>query len=185
MFSGWPMSISGAGQSNWTGTWYGTVEAYPKGALGAGWNVTWEIGAYPMVDNSCTVWRIIYTENGIVKMTKNNSFCRGRGADDLFVVDGATGGKLAVQWLNNVLVSSFKHLSVFAVANMRMRGDYLEEEILVTNDNPGIQNVVVSIRVLSIHTIRVKRMPNTNSGEKRFQPCLLLYIAIFLIVKLI
>jgi len=161
------MSESGTVQTNWTGTWHGVVEAYPEGQLGAGWNVTWEIGSYPMVDNSCTIWRAIYTENGTVQAIKDNRFCRGRGSDDLFIHESG-GGKVAVQWINDVLVSPMKFNGVFAVVSMRMRGDTLEEEILITDDNPGIQNVLVSVRAHSIHSIRMKRMSISSSGEKVF-----------------
>jgi len=161
------MSASGTVQTNWTGTWYGVVEAYPEGEVGAGWNATWEIGAYPMVDDSCTIWRAIYTENGTVQAIKDNRFCRGRDSDDLFIHESG-GGKVAVQWINDVLVSPFKYQDVFTVASMRMRGDTLEEEILITDDNPGIQNVVVSVRAHSIHSIRMKRMSISSSGGKVF-----------------
>ncbi|CAF3975488.1 unnamed protein product, partial [Rotaria sordida] len=144
--NGWPMSASGTVQTNWTGTWYGATEAYPKGTLGNGWNVTFEIGPYPMVDNNCTMWRSIFKENGTIKLTKDNRFCREHGPDDLYIYDGSGGVKVAVQWIHNMLVSSFKYNGVFAVATMRMRGDILEEEILITGDNPAIKDVMVSVR---------------------------------------
>ncbi|CAF3947411.1 unnamed protein product, partial [Rotaria sordida] len=137
------MSASGTVQTNWTGTWYGATEAYPKGTLGNGWNVTFEIGPYPMVDNNCTMWRSIFKENGTIKLTKDNRFCREHGPDDLYIYDGSSGVKVAVQWIHNMLVSSFKYNDVFAVATMRMRGDILEEEILITGDNPAIKDVMV------------------------------------------
>ncbi|CAF1373932.1 unnamed protein product, partial [Rotaria sordida] len=143
----WPMSASGTVQTNWTATWYGVIEAYPEGVLGNGWNVTFEIGPYPTVDNSCTTWRSIFKENGTIKDTKDNRLCRGRGPDDLYIEDGRSGDKVAVRWIHNVLVSSFKFNGVFAVVSMRMRGDILEEEILITDDSPAIQNVMVSVRV--------------------------------------
>jgi hypothetical protein len=182
VFSGWPMDASGTVQTNWTGTWHGMLEAYPEGEVGAGWNSRWEIGTYPRVDNSCTIWRIIYTVNGTVQATKDNRFCRGRGSDDLFIAEGG-GGKVAVQWINDMLVSAFKHTGVFAVARMRMRGDTLEEQILTTDDNPGIENVVVSVRAHSIHSIRMKRMSASSSGEKCFRSSRLVYIVIFLIAR--
>ncbi|CAF1617767.1 unnamed protein product, partial [Rotaria sp. Silwood1] len=139
----WPMSASGTVQTNWTGTWYGMTKAYPEGTLGTGWNVTFDVGPYPMVDNSCTAWRSIFKENGTITLTKNNRFCRGHGPDDLYIEDGGSGSKVAVQWIHNVLVSSFKYQGVFAVASMRMRGDILEEEIIISGDNPAIENVMV------------------------------------------
>ncbi|CAF1470077.1 unnamed protein product [Rotaria sordida] len=156
------MSASGTVQTNWTGTWYGATEAYPKGTLGNGWNVTFEIGPYPMVDNNCTMWRSIFKENGTIKLTKDNRFCREHGPDDLYIYDGSGGVKVAVQWIHNMLVSSFKYNGVFAVATMRMRGDILEEEILITGDNPAIKDVMVSVRTHSIHLKTMRRMSMSN-----------------------
>ncbi|CAF4598425.1 unnamed protein product [Rotaria sp. Silwood2] len=138
------MSAPGTVQTNWTGTWYGETEAYPEGAVGACWNVTFEIGPYQMVDNSCATWRSVFKQNGTIKLTKDNRFCRGRGPDDLYIYEGNGSEKVAVQWIHNVLVSSFKYKGVFAVASMRMRGDILQEEILITDDKPAIKNVMVS-----------------------------------------
>ncbi|CAM4836834.1 unnamed protein product, partial [Rotaria magnacalcarata] len=134
----WPFSESGITQSNWTGTWHGVLEAYPEGEQGSGWNVTLEIGLYPMTDGACTIWR-------------------SRGADDLFIDEGS-GVTISAQWINDVLVSPFKYKGVFAVSSMRMRGDILEEEILITEDKPGIEDVVVSIRANSIHRMKMRRI---------------------------
>ena len=157
------MSACGTYQTNWTGIWHGVMEAYPVGQLGAGWNAMWEIGNYPMVDNSCTKWHIVYTENGVVKQDKDNRFCRGDGPDDLFIRD-RSGGKIAVQWINDVAVSPMKSDGVFAVVTLRMRGDTLEEQVLVTDDNPAVPNVIVSVRAHSIHTVKLKQMSNFNNA---------------------
>ncbi|CAF3735461.1 unnamed protein product [Rotaria sp. Silwood1] len=171
------MSASGTVQTNWTGTWYGVVEAYPEGETGAGWNVTLEIGTYPIVGDSCTIWRSIFTENGILQATKDYRFCRGRDPDDLFIDEGG-GVKIAAQWINDVLVSPFKYKGVFAVSSMRMRGNILEEEILITDDNPSIENVVVSVRARSIHLMTMRRRSISSSGDKFFRSRIFLYIVI-------
>ncbi|CAF4507472.1 unnamed protein product, partial [Rotaria sp. Silwood2] len=177
----WPMSESGTAQTNWTGTWYGETKAYPEGAIGNGYNVTFEIGPYPMVDHSCTTWRSIFKEHDTIKLTKDNRLCRERGPDDLYIVDGLSGAKVAVQWIHNVFVSSFKHQGVFAVAKMQMRGDILEEEIVITADNPAIENVMVSVRTHSIHLKTLRRASTPNNGEKSFRSSLfLIYIIFFL-----
>ena len=163
LFSGWPMSTCGTYQTNWTGTWHGVMEAYPEGQLGAGWNATWEIGSYPMVANSCTTWRIVYTENGVVKQNKDNRFCRGSDPDDLFISESG-GGKVAVQWINDMAVSPMKSGGVFAVVTLRMHGDTLEEQVLVTDDNPAVPNVIVSMRAHSFHTLRLKRKSALNNA---------------------
>ena len=151
------MSGSGMGQTNWTGTWHGIVEAYPEGEEGSGWNVTLEIGAYPMVDNTCTVWRSVFSEHGVIQGTKNYRFCRGRGAEDLYIDEGG-GVTIGARWINDVLVSPFKYLGVFAVSSMRIRGEILEEEIIITEDKPAKENVVVSVRPNSIHLMTMKQI---------------------------
>ncbi|CAF3652449.1 unnamed protein product [Rotaria socialis] len=155
--NGWPLSESGTTQTNWTGTWHGVLEAYPEGEQGSGWNVTLEIGPYPMTDGACTIWRSTLLENNIRQGLKDYRFCRGRGADDLFIDEGS-GVTISAQWINDVLVSPFKYKGVFAVSSMRMRGDVLEEEILITEDKPGIEDVVVSIRANSIHLMKMRRI---------------------------
>jgi hypothetical protein len=124
--------------------------------LGHGWNVKFEIGPYPMIDNKCTTWRSIFTDNGIVQITKDYRFCRGRSADDLYIDEGV--GTVAVQWINDVLVSPFKFAGVFAVASLRMRGDILEEEIVMTADNPAVKDTLVSVRAHSIHLKKMRRI---------------------------
>ncbi|CAF2813705.1 unnamed protein product [Rotaria sp. Silwood2] len=156
-FSGWSMSKSGLEQTNWAGTWNGVMEAYPESELGSGWNVTLEIGPYPMVDESCTKWRSTFTENGVVQAIKDYRFCRGHGAEDLYTDEGG-GVTIAAQWINNVLVSPFKYKGVFAVHRMQMRGDVLEEETLIVDDTQASPDVVVSIRAHSIHLIKMKKI---------------------------
>ncbi|CAF1487370.1 unnamed protein product [Didymodactylos carnosus] len=151
------MSASGMGQTDWTGTWHGATEAYPEGQLGHGWNVTFIIGPYPMTDETCTIWNSTFTEHGVLKLLKDYRFCRGQGATDLYVDEGS-GGMAAVQWINDILVSSFKFNGVFAVATMRIRGDTLEEEIIIADDKPAAENILVSMRAQSINLKKMKRI---------------------------
>ncbi|CAM2696671.1 unnamed protein product [Rotaria socialis] len=139
--NGWPLSESGTTQTNWTGTWHGVLEAYPEAEQGSGWNVTLEIGPYPMTDGACTIWRSTLLENNIRQGLKDYRFCRGRGADDLFTDEGS-GVTISAQWINDVLVSPFKYKGVFAVSK----------------DKPGIEDVVVSIRAKSIHLMKMRRI---------------------------
>ena len=151
------MSASGLIQNNWTGTWHGVAEVYPEGQFGDGWHKTLVIGSYPMTDETCTTWNGTVTEHGVVKLIKDYRFCRGHGATDLYIDEG-NGGMLTVQWFNGVLVSPFKHKGVFVVSSLRMRGDSLEEEIIIANDKPGDENSVVSMGALSIYFIKMKRV---------------------------
>lgn len=148
---------SGMGQTNWTGKWHGSVEAYPEGEIGNGWNLTMEIGIYPTSDNSCTIWKSVMSEHGIVQTTKDYRLCRGCGAENLYIDEGG-GVTIGARWINNVLVSPFKYQGVFAISSMRMRGDILEEEILITDDNPAVDGIVVSVPPRSIHLFQLKRV---------------------------
>lgn len=151
------MSASGMSQTDWTGTWHGTIEAYPEGQVGDGWNKTLVLGPYPMSDETCTIMNETFVEHGIVKLIKDYRFCRGHGATDLYIDEG-NGGKLAVQWISDVLVAPFKYNDLFTLSRIRMREDTLEEEIVITDDKPGADNVVVSMRAHSIHIIKMKRI---------------------------
>ena len=92
-----------------------------------------------------------------MRLTKDYRFCRGQNATDLYVNEG-NGGKLLVQRVNGGFVAPFKYNGVFTVSSLRMRADTLEEEILSAEDKPGAENAVVSMRTLSIHLIKMKRM---------------------------
>jgi hypothetical protein len=151
------MSASGLVQTNWTGTWHGVVEVYPEGQFGDGWHKTLVIGSYPMADETCTIWNGTFTQHGVVQLIKDYRFCRGHGATDLYIDEGS-GGVLAVQWINDVLISPFKFNGVFAVSSIRMRGDILEEEIIIADDKPAAENSVVSMRAQSIHSIKMQRI---------------------------
>ncbi|CAF0840421.1 unnamed protein product [Adineta steineri] len=178
--NGWPKSKPfGASQTNWTGNWSGVIEAYPEGEMGAGWTKTLEIGDYPMANYSCTTLRGIMKENDTVRITKDYRLCRGRGADDLYIDQG--DATLAVQWMNDVLVAPFKFNGVFAVSRLRMRGDILEEEIVITDDTPAVKNVLVSVRARSLHLIQMRRISASNIGRNLFPLHLLCYIGTFLV----
>ncbi len=156
-YLGWPFSASGLVQTNWTGTWHGVIEAYPEGQLGDGWHKTLVIGTYPMTDETCTILSSTFTEHGVLQLTKDYRLCRGHGATDLYIDEG-TGGVLTVQWINDVLIASFKYKGLFTVSSLRMRGDTLEEEIIIAEDKPTTENKVESIRTQSIHLIKMKRI---------------------------
>ncbi len=146
-------------QTNWTGTWHGVIEVHPEGQLGHGWNKTIVIGPYPMTDETCTIWKSTFTEHGVLQLIKDYRFCRGRDATDLYIDEGS-GATLAVQWINDVLISPFKYNGVFTVSTLRIRGDTLEEEIIIADDKSGAENFVVSMRAQSIHLIKMKRITN-------------------------
>lgn len=158
MIQDWPLDESGMMATNWTGLWYGTIESYPENALGHGWNVTMEIGLYPQTINSCTTWRSIFTEYDVVKLKKDYVFCRGPGVDDFYIDEG--NEKAAGRQIHNVLVSGLKLHGSYALATMRMRGNILEEEILMTDDPLAEnKNIVISARPQSLNLKRLRRQP--------------------------
>jgi hypothetical protein len=110
-----------------------------------------------MTDETCTILSSTFTEHGVLQLTKDYRLCRGHGATDLYIDEG-TGGVLTVQWINDVLIASFKYKGLFTVSSLRMRGDTLEEEIIIAEDKPTTENKVESIRTQSIHLIKMKRI---------------------------
>ena len=151
------MSASKLVRTNWTGTWHGAIEAYPEGQPGHGWHKTIVIGPYPTADNTCTTWNSTFTQHGVVQLRKDYRFCRGRDAGDLYI-DIGSGATLRVQWINDVLISSFKHNGVFGVSSLRLRSDILKEEVINADDKPGVEDTVVSMRTHSIHFIEMKQI---------------------------
>lgn len=146
-------------QTDWSGTWQGTVRTYPEGQIGDGWQKSIVIGPYPTADGTCTTLNSTFTNDGTVQLTKDYRLCRGQSASDLYI-DAGSHGKLEVQWMSDVLVSPFKQGGMFVISNLRMRGNFLEEEIIMVNDNPGDGNNLVSIRASSMHQIKMKRIDN-------------------------
>ncbi|UJR18490.1 hypothetical protein I4U23_005396 [Adineta vaga] len=176
----WPMDTLREGQINRTGTWQGVIETYPSNEIGSGWNKTLEIGLYPMTDHKCTTLRSTMTENGVLRGTKNYRLCRGRNADDLYIDEGSS--TLAVQWINDMLVSSFKFSGLFTISRLRMRGNILEEEILTTDDTPAIKNKVVSVRARSMHLIKMTRVSNIGQNLLSFR---FIYFAILYLIRFV
>lgn len=125
--------------------------------MGDGWHKTLVIGSYPKTDETCTIWNGTFTEHGVVKLNKDYRFCRGHNATDLYIDEG-NGATLAVQWFNDILAAAFKINGVFVVSRVRLRGDILEEEIIIADDKPGVENSLVSMRAQSIHLIKMQRI---------------------------
>ena len=146
-----------AAGANWAGTWRGTLTNLPPRAGNAPVDVTMEIGPLPAADNTCATWRTTYAEAGQAKGTKDYRLCRGTGPDDLFIDEGG-GVKLTARWIGDVLVSPFKYDNLLLVTEMRLRGEVLEEEILVVDDQPAAKGVV-PLRPRSLQRIELRRLP--------------------------
>ena len=142
---------------SWAGKWRGPLTNVPARAGAAPVEVTMEIGVFPAADNTCATWRSTYAESGVVKQVKDYRFCRGVGADDLFIDEG-DGTKLTARWIGDVLVSPFKYDDILLVSSMRLSGDVLEHEILSVDDKPAIKGVQ-PLRPRSIQRIELKRVP--------------------------
>lgn len=155
----WPNFGTSLNQRDWSGTWHGVAKTFPDGQYGDGWHKTIRIGPYPVADGTCTIWNSTFTENGIVQLTKDYRFCRGNGSADLYV-DAGVSGKLAVQWINDMLISPFKFNEFITISSLRMHGMSLHEEIVMINDKTAIENMVVSLPTQSIHLIKMERVSN-------------------------
>ncbi len=125
---------------DWEGTWEGTLVNLPLRPNAPPVDVKMELGAFPVADDTCSVWRTTYSEKGEVRQVKDYQLCRGTGPDDLFVDEG-DGIILKARLLGDVLVSPFKYNDILLVTTTRLRGDVLEEEIITAGDEPAIEGV--------------------------------------------
>ena len=92
-----------------------------------------EIGAVPVKDNTCGIWKTTYLELGIDKQVKDYKLCRGTGADDLYLDEG-NGIRLAARIIGDSLVIPFKYDNLLIVSTTRLRGEVFEQEILTVED---------------------------------------------------
>jgi hypothetical protein len=122
-----------------SGVWQGRLTNLPARPGAAAVDVTMEIGTLP-ADSGCAPWRTTYAEGGTVRQVKDYRLCRGSNADDLYIDEG-DGTRLAARWLGDVLVAPFKVGDALLVSSIRLRGVFLEEEILSVQDRPAVQGV--------------------------------------------
>ena len=142
---------------NLSGVWQGRLTHIPARPGAAPVDITVEIGQPPEADSSCVPWRTVYAEGGTVRQVKDDRFCRGSGAEDLYL-DVGEGARLPARWIGTVLYLSFKVGDVLVVSSVRLRGVLLEEEILNVQDRPaahGIQPLVPR----SIQRLVLRRRP--------------------------
>jgi hypothetical protein len=140
----------------WAGTWRGTLTNLPVRPGTTPVEVTMEIGPLPTADDTCATWRTTYFEGGKKSQVKDYKLCRGSGPDDLFIDEG-DGVKLTARWIGEVLVSPFKYGNLLLVSEARLRGEVLEEEILVVDDRPATEGVV-PLRPRSIQRLELRRV---------------------------
>ena len=146
--------------ANWEGKWKGTLTNLPAIPGATPFDVTMEIGPFPMADGACGAWKTTYSEGGEVKSVKDYRLCRGTGASDLYIDEG--GVRLAVRIIGDALVCFFKADDVLVVSTMRLRGEVLEEEILTVDDKPAIKGVQPMVPK-GIQRIELKRVPEAGN----------------------
>lgn len=147
--------------ANWEGKWKGTLKNLPAKPEAKPVDVTMEIGAFPMTDNSCGMWRSTYSEGGVVKQTKDYKLCRGTGVNDLYIDEGG-GTKVTANWIGDALVSPFKYDNVLLVSTMKLRGEVLEQEILTVDDKPATKGVQ-PMSAKGIQRIELRRVTETGN----------------------
>lgn len=123
-----------------SGAWQGPLTNLPARAGAPSVDVTMEIWPLPTADSSCARWRTTFAEGGTVRQVKDYRFCRGAGADDLYIDEG-DGTRLTARWVGDVLVSPVKVGDVLLVSTIRLYGAFLEEEILTVQDRPAVRGV--------------------------------------------
>ena len=146
--------------ASWEGKWKGMLTNLPAKPGATPVEVTMEIGAFPLTDNTCAAWKTTYSETGEVKSVKDYKICRGTGATDLYIDEG--GLRLPVRIIGDALVSPFKSDDILLVSTMRLRGETLENEILTVDDKPAIKGVQ-PMTPKSIQRIELKRVPETGN----------------------
>lgn len=142
--------------AKWEGKWKGTLKNLPAKPDAPIVEVTREIGAFPMADNSCAMFKTTYSEGGTVKQVKDYKLCRGTGAEDLFIDEG-DGTKLTAKLIGDALVAPFKYGNSLLISTMRLRGETLEEEILTVDDKPAVSGVL-PMNAKGIQRLELKRV---------------------------
>ena len=143
--------------ASWEGKWTGKLTNVPAKPDAPQVEVTREIGAFPIAENTCATWKTTYSEAGAVKQVKDYKLCRGTGSADLYIDEG-NGVKLPARLLGDALVTPFKYDNVLLVSTIRLRGEVLEEEILTVDDKPAITGVQ-PMQAKNLQRIELRRAP--------------------------
>lgn len=147
--------------ANWEGKWKGTLKNLPAKPEAPPVEVTREIGAFPMTDNTCSMFKTTYSEGGTVKQIKDYKLCRGTGANDLYFDEG-DGTKLTANVIGDAIISPFKYGNALLISTIRLRGETLEEEILTVDDKPATMGVQ-PMSAKGIQRIELKRVTETGN----------------------
>lgn len=147
--------------ANWEGKWKGKLTNLPAKPDAVPVEVTMEIGAFPLTDNSCGTWKSTYSEGGMVKQVKDYKLCRGTGANDLFIDEG-NGVRLTANWIGDALVSPFKVDNFLLISTMRLRGEVLEQEILTVDDKSAVKGVQ-PMNAKGIQRIELRRVTEPSN----------------------
>ncbi len=141
----------------WEGKWRGTLKNLPAKPDAPVVEVEMEIGQIPIKDNTCGMWKTTYLELGVVKQVKDYKLCRGTGADDLYLDEG-DGVRLTAKIIGDSLVIPFKYDNVLLVSTTRLRGEVLEQEILMVDDKPAVKGAL-AMTAKSIQKLELRRVP--------------------------
>ncbi len=141
--------------ASWEGKWIGKLVNLPSKPSSPPVEVTMEIGAFPIADGACSMWKTTYSEAGSVKSVKDYKLCRGTGPDDLYIDEGGT--RLAAKIIGDALVSPFKVDNNLLISTTRLRGETLEQEILTVDDKPATTGIL-SMTPKGIQRIELKRV---------------------------
>jgi len=156
---------------DWSGHWQGTLENVPARPGMPVVTVERDIGAWPVRDGDCTLFRTRYLENGVAKGSKDYRLCRGATANDLYVDEGDVAeGKsirLPAKLLGNVLVSPFKYGRLLLIDLTRVDGDSMIEEIYTADDAAAVEGGVVGLNARGIQRLTLKRTSRDVPTPKR------------------
>ncbi len=143
--------------ASWEGKWRGDLKDLPAKPDAPSVEVMMEIGAFPVANNACTMWKTTYTEGGVEKSVKNYQLCRGASATELYIDEGG-GVRLPAKIIGDALVAPFRVGTTLLVSTMRLRGEVLEHEILSVDDKPAAAGVQ-PLTAKGVQKIELRRVP--------------------------
>ena len=143
--------------TGWEGRWQGTLVNLPARANAKPVEVTLEVGPMPQADNTCSPWRKTFVEAGGTPLVKDYQLCRGQGPEDWYVDEG-NGVKLPGRWLGEVFLSHYKYDALVFFTSVRLRGDVVEDELLMADDKPVVPQGVQSLPAKLLQRVEFKRV---------------------------
>ncbi|UNU44609.1 hypothetical protein EAO27_19255 [Sphingopyxis sp. YF1] len=145
---------------DWSGHWEGTLINFPERGGAPPITISRDIGPWPTQDATCTPFVTTYREAGVVKGVKDYKLCRGTGADDLYIDEGAVPEgpdvRLPARLFGDTLVSIFKYRDLLLLVSTQTAGGIMTEDIVTAKDVPA-GDAVVQLNGRSLQRLELRR----------------------------